>query len=140
MKKLIITTVVLALFSIMPHVASAIPVLQLYIEGSTYDSGTETWVLTNSGDFTLWVLGDVEKFGTIYDVKLTAAVSTSEVLAGGSISLTPTTATGITDPSTPSAPVAINGLSPSADGAVPVMGMGYTYPWIYGMTGTSFYE
>lgn len=65
----------------------AIPTLQLYIEGATYDPVTETWVITQP-EFTLWVIGDVGHFGTIYDVKLAAAVRSDEY---GSITLTPTT-------------------------------------------------
>lgn len=117
--------------------AKAIPELQLYIDGSTYDSATETWVLSGSGSFTLWVIGNVGAVGTIEDVKLSAAVASSET---GTISLTATTASGITDPSTPDAPVATPNF-PSSDGAVPIMGDGSSLPThgIYG-AGTKFFE
>ena len=107
--------------------AQAVPVLQLYIEGSTYDATDETWTIQTTGTFTLWVIGDVSRYGTIYDVRLSAAAATSEIQAGGTVSLTPTTATGITDPSTASTPVAtVN--SPSPDGAIPLLGNGSPLP------------
>jgi hypothetical protein len=113
--------------------AYAIPALQVYIEGSTYDTATDTWVI-GSSDFTLWVLGDIGSYGTISDVKLAAAYSTGE---SGSISLTPTTASGITDPSTPSVPT----LSGSGTGTAPLTGDGDPLPshGIYG-AGTSWFE
>ncbi len=119
--------------------AWAIPALQLYIEGATYDSFTETWVVTTADPFKLWVVGDVSHYGSILDVKLSAAVSTSE-LPGSSITLTSTTTSLVTDPSTPSPP-SPTGSFPSSDGAVPVLGDGSSLPThgIYG-PGTSFYE
>ena len=80
--------------------AHAIPVLQIYIDGATYDTQSETWVVS-APDFDLWVVGDVDAHGDILDVKLTASFFG---LGPGSFSLTPTTTTTITDPSTPSAP------------------------------------
>ena len=67
--------------------AMAIPALQLYIEGATYDDNTETWVLSGEDDFKLWVIGDVGSYGTISDVKLAGAVATSELGGGSSIRL-----------------------------------------------------
>lgn len=128
----------------LPSDAYAIPALQLYIEGSTYDSTTETWVVNTGSPFKLWVLGDVGHYGAISDVKLSGAIATSEV-SGGSISLSSTTATaGLLpapgDPSTPSAP-AVTSNFPSPDGAIPVRGDGSLLPThgIYG-PGTSFFE
>lgn len=121
-----------------PQDAKAIPELQIYLDGATYDTASETWVLSNAGSFQLWVIGNVSGpggKGSIYDVKLSAAVATSE---SGGVALTPTTTSLLTDPSTPSAP-GPNGLS--ADGAVPLLGDGTPLPThgIYG-PGTSFYE
>jgi len=78
---------------------NAYPVLQLYIDGSTYDPVTDTWVIT-SPVFDLWVLGDVGHVGTIYEIKLT----TSFFGDSGSISFMPKTTTKIIDPSTPAFP------------------------------------
>ncbi|SFK43565.1 PEP-CTERM protein-sorting domain-containing protein/MYXO-CTERM domain-containing protein [Nitrosomonas aestuarii] len=118
---------------VMPS-AFAVPTLQLYAEGATYDTTTETWV-SSSNSFKLWVLGDVGAKGSVFDVKLAAAVNSSET---GSIALTSTTTTLLTDPSTPGAPT-YNGLS--ADGARPVLGDGSLLPThgIYG-AGTRFEE
>lgn len=117
--------------------AQAIPTLQLYMEGATYDSGSKTWTLSTPGTFRLWVLGQE----SVYDVKLAAAYTTGET---GSITLTPTTASTLYLPSLtsdltmPIAPV-FNGFK--ADGTIPVMGNGATLPThgIYG-AGTSWAE
>lgn len=85
---------------IQPGVAHAIPGLQIYIAGATYDSNSQTWV-TASPDFDLWVVGDIAQTGTISDVKLTVSYFG---LGPGSISFTPTTTGSVTDPSTPPAP------------------------------------
>jgi hypothetical protein len=74
--------------------AQAIPVLQIYVEGAIYDSNTETWV-TSQSDFKLWVVGDVDAFGTIHGATLTA----SFFGLGGTITFTPSTTGLITDPS-----------------------------------------
>jgi hypothetical protein len=91
--------------------------LQLYIDGATYDTVSETWV-TPSTSFDLWVLG----VSPVSDVKISIAYMTGE---SGSITLAPTTAgdfdgnLGDDDTSTPGAPV----LSySSADGEIPVRG------------------
>jgi len=88
--------------------AHAIPVLQIYIDGATYNTDTETWVVTDS-EFDLWVIGNVEAVGTILDVKLVA----SFFGISGSMTLTPKMTTTITDPSTPAAPT----LSTSGTGS-----------------------
>jgi len=79
--------------------AHAVPHLQIYIEGATYDATLESWVISSS-NFKLWVIGNVSADGSIYDVKLSAALYGS----GGSVSITPTTTSLLTDPSTPIAP------------------------------------
>lgn len=79
--------------------AQAIPVLQIYIDGATYDTQTQTWVIS-APDFDLWVVGDVDAHGPIQNVKLVVSYFGLE----GSITLTPTTTSRITDPSTPSGP------------------------------------
>jgi hypothetical protein len=119
--------------------AQAVPKLQLYIEGATYDLATETWVTTD-GTFDIWVIGNVDgpggaKGDPILDVKLAAAVVTGDP---GSITLTPGTTSLVTDPSTPGAPAA-NGVS--ADGAVPLLGDGKPLA-THGIyePGVSFYE
>jgi hypothetical protein len=75
--------------------AQAIPVLQIYVEGATYDSNTQTWV-TSVHDFKLWLVGDVDAHGPIMNAKLVA----SYFGLSGSMTITPSNATLITDPST----------------------------------------
>jgi hypothetical protein len=121
----------------------AIPELQMYIEGATYDSGTETWTITTDDPFKVWVIGNISGGGgkgSIFDVKISVAVSTSEIGSGSSISLTPTVTTLVTDPSLPSVPLA-TANNPSPDGAIPLLGDGSSLPshGIYG-PGFSFFE
>lgn len=117
---------------------AAIPALQLYIEGATYDPNKETWVILEP-KFTLWVIGNVQQFGTIYNVNLAAAVKSNET---GEIKLTPTLATisAVQDQNKPSDPIPTTNF-PSSDGAVPKMGNGRDLPshGIYG-PGVKFYE
>ncbi len=112
--------------------AQAIPVLQLYIEGATYDTDSESWVVA-SNNLRLWVIGNPQ-YGAILDVKLSAAFKTGEM---GTIGLTPSTSTLLTDPSTPGAPMQTSGVG--ADGTRPLMSDGSLLPshGIYG-AGTSF--
>jgi len=124
--------------------AVAIPALQLYIEGATYDPSTKTWVITEPV-FKLWVIGNVEHFGTIYDVKLAAAVKSDE---SGTIDLEPTKATppptysgdpNEFDPSEPSPPNLTHKPDPKTDAKPPslpphgiyVQGVNY-YEWSLG--------
>jgi len=101
--------------------SQAIPALQIYIEGATYDNDIESWII-NEHDLTLWVIGNVGQTGPILDVKLAAAYMSSE---SGSISVTGTSASMLADPS----PAADPG-SPymSADGEVPIMSDGSPLP------------
>jgi hypothetical protein len=75
--------------------AFAIPLLQLYIEGATYDYSTETWVFEETqantpvgGNFRLWVVGLTDGAGgkgTISDVRLAASFTSD---AGTTIHMT----------------------------------------------------
>ncbi len=60
--------------------AHAIPALQLYIDGATWDAVNQTWEIS-SDSFDLWVLGDVGQVGTIFDVNLAASFYGSGTLA-----------------------------------------------------------
>jgi hypothetical protein len=139
MVKKVLATFVLALGLAVASTAFAVPNLQVYIEGATYDDATDTWVLSGTGTYKLWVIANNEN-GGILDVNLAAAVLTSE-LGGGSISLTGTTTGGLggfTDPSAAANPVY---SFTSADGAIPVLSDGSSLPshGIYG-AGTSFIQ
>lgn len=126
--------------------ASAIPVLQIYLEGATYDSVTDTWVFdASSGDpIRLWTIGNIDGSGgsgaPILDVKLAAAYSSSSP-GPVTITLTPTTTGGFggfTDPSTPAAPTFIQ---TKTDGSSPLLSDGTSLPahGIYG-AGTDWQE
>lgn len=109
----VLAGVAAALLLAMP--AMAVPKLQLYIEGATYDDTEESWVLVGTGSFRLWVIGsrngvfededgNVELHeGAIFDVHLSAVFDTGLT---PTLQFTPSTATlpGWTDPSTPSDP------------------------------------
>ena len=109
--------------------AAAVPTLQLYIEGSTYNADTETWVI-DASPFKLWVLGNVDGAGgagSIFDVKLSLAYFSTDGTGGfGSATLTPTTTSdpNVNDLDTPSAPALVEtGTSGS-----PTMGNGSPLP------------
>ena len=69
------------LFLLVCSTADAVPNLQIYIPGATYDTASETWII-NALEYDLWVVGaNVE----IFDVKFAAAVPTDE---DGSIQVT----------------------------------------------------
>lgn len=81
LKGIIISTVMIGILLGFSFESSAIPNLQIWIPGATYDAVTETWII-NSYDYELWVIGahlDVK------DVKFTAAFPTDE---NGSIQVT----------------------------------------------------
>jgi hypothetical protein len=96
--------------SMSARVAWAIPVLQIYIEGATYNDDTDSWELTTDGTDPLrvWVIGNVGAVGTIEDVRFAASFDEG---ADFSISLTPSTTfidddyyNGVEDDSTPQVP------------------------------------
>lgn len=115
--------------------AQALPILQMFLEGARYDHDAGSWI-TDRSDLTLWVVGNTGEYGSILDVQLTAAFLSGET---GSINITPTTTTLLSDPSTSSAPI----LDPSvgADGTAPVMSSGLSLDGhgIYG-SGVSFMQ
>jgi hypothetical protein len=120
--------------------ASAIPTLQLYIDGASYDPVDETWIGTSTS-FDLWVIG----MSPVGGVKVSFAFTTGET---GSITLTPTTAgdfdgvPGDDDTSIPIGGVqAKSEANASADGAIPLRGDGSQLPshGVYG-PGVSFLE
>jgi hypothetical protein len=88
LKKKLFGFLVLAPFLVAPLGASAVPVLQLDIDGGVYDDVTET-IVTSDGTFTLYVLGTPE-----------GNVSTSDLLGTTfyvSIALTPQSGPGAVD-------------------------------------------
>lgn len=69
--------------------AFAIPSLQVYIPGGSYDVATETWV-TNASSFTVWVVASEPMTG----VQLTASIGDGEDPFGGSLDIGGTSYTG----------------------------------------------
>lgn len=92
--------VLLALVGAQP--ALAVPDLQLYVDGATYDPQTETWV-TASSSFTLQVL---VANNTLEDVYVAAAIPSDSDPSGGTVSLGGTV---IGIPSTQGTPMMSNG-------------------------------
>lgn len=123
-KKLVIWALTLGFMFLAGSSAYAVPALQLYIEGATYNTSTETWV-TGSNNFRLWVLGNVGRVGTIEDVVLAIAFPTEDKEIG-SIQFTAANVTeGLlpvlsgqtsSDPSTPTAPVYLTGANVGSNG------------------------
>ena len=104
-KPLIICAVVVVLASVSPlglRVANAVPILQLYLEGATYDSTTESWVLAPQGSssgapFRLWAIGNVAGpggAGEILDVRLSVAYD-EQFFPDLSVTITPSQAGGL---------------------------------------------
>ena len=113
--------------------AQGVPPLQLYLEGATYDTETETWVLVmpgfSGGDpFRLWAMGNVVGpggHGPIADVRLSVAY---EAGPAPTITFTPSTTGGYggwIDPTTPDVPTYIQTVT---DGSAPVLGDGGSLP------------
>ncbi len=114
------------------------PLLQLYLEGATYDTVTDTWVLSPPGSsngqpFRLWAIGNVDSTPGhfIEGVKLSVAYDKSWRANGNDlvIALTPSTTGGLgnfDDPSTPSNPTF---LQYGAAGTRPLLGDLSPLPW-----------
>lgn len=140
MKKFIGLLVVLGVMA-SANLANAVPLLQVYVEGATYDASTETWVGSGSGPVRLWAIGNVNGSGgkgSILDVHLSVAYDSGD---SPTISVTGSTTGGFggyTDPSNPGNPTQIGGTHV---GTLPQLSDGSFLPshGIYG-AGTSWVE
>lgn len=111
--------------ALMATPAQAIPLLQLYIEGATYDDGSETWEITAPTDqpLRLWAIGNVDGpggKGTLSNVRLAIAYD-SVFGPAPSFTITPSTTGGyggFVDPSIAPSPTF---LGVYTDGSVPVI-------------------
>jgi hypothetical protein len=74
MKKILLSAIFVAFA--LPS-AFAIPALQIYIPGATFDHGTNTWV-TGDSDFELWVITADTDTKPLYDLTLVAALATDQ--------------------------------------------------------------
>jgi hypothetical protein len=144
-KKLTAVAILTASIMFGQGTAHAIPILQLYIEGATYDDVTETWVLAPPGSssgapFRVWAIGNVAGpggKGPISDLKLSIAYR--EEYSGLSITLTGSQAGGlgvgqyrpsdtdpwVLDPRIADAPTYLQTVT---DGSSPVLGDGSSLP------------
>ena len=118
--------------------AWAIPELQLYLEGATYDEPTETWVISDpASPARLWVIGAVGDYGAIEEVRLAVAYDST---LSPAITLTPST-TGDPDFTDLSAPDPPAYLQTVTDGSAPLLSGGGSLPshGVYG-SGTDWQE
>lgn len=117
------TATAAALLAMSP--AHAVPALQLYLEGSVYDSDTETWVgQAANGVARLWVIGTPGNKGDITDVKLVTAYGSANGANNVGITVGSSTTDGLggfTDPSTPSV---ATGLGEDTTETSPLMNSG----------------
>ena len=135
--------IILGLTILFASPVSAIPNLQLYIEGATYDAGTETWVATGGDTVRLWCIGAVGEVGNILDVRLAVAYVPEN--GAVTVNLTPTQAggtgsySGVNDPSTPSAATYLRTVT---DGSLPQLTDGSSLPahGIYNQAGVEWQE
>lgn len=70
--------------------AFALPAMQLYIPGATYDLGTETWVI-NASNFELWLVTAYTDTKPLRGVTLTAALAGGDVPVDGGLTIGSTT-------------------------------------------------
>ncbi len=84
MKKIIILLSLVVLFT---GSAFAVPNLQVYIPGATYDASSETWVTYEHANFEVWVIAANLDKGAIYDVTLVAALM-GETPVDGALEIT----------------------------------------------------
>ncbi len=115
---------VLSVFAAPSH---AVPALQIYIQGATYDSADETWVTSASvfSPIRLWVVGNVDGpggKGDLFDVR--AAFSYGLNAGSVFLDIAPVTTGGyggFFDPSTPVGPTL---LGTHTDGSQPILANG----------------
>lgn len=105
--------------------AQAIPVLQLYLEGAQYDTGSESWVASPSGSsggapFRLWAIANTGAVGTVFDAMLTFSWDAS--LGDLAIIVKESTTGGYRNFDDPSIANAADPQSIVRDGSVPLDG------------------
>ena len=130
-RNLLLGSAITALTCLSPAV-SAIPLLQLYVEGGHYETDTETWVVDGHADSVrLWTIGNVAGpggKGTIFNVRLAVAYIDPAPYGDPVISVAGATTGGFGgffDPSTPDdAPL----LQTVTDGSTPLLSGGSPLP------------
>jgi hypothetical protein len=118
--------------------ARADPKLQLYVEGSTYDTGTSTWTISSTvgGGIRLWVIGQGDLTGVnIYIASPTTDALTYTVtrdrIGGTGTYPTPGGSTAFTDsglaPTSPSANGSGTGTTPAGQSPHGIYGSGVSW-------------
>lgn len=107
--------------------ASAVPALQVYIEGAAYDNDEESWKITSPSNapLRLWAVGNVAgpgNKGPITDVK--AAFAYSSGAGNVTIDITPTTTNGFGGFTDTSVAVAPTLIATRTDGSRPLRSNG----------------
>lgn len=152
-RKLAWTAVLLGSLALAPGASHAIPELQLYLEGATYDATTESWFIESYDTrepLRLWAIGNTgNNSGPITDVKLAIAYSPRDDVTFGLVGSVVNTADPLyanyEDPSPPDNLATgdpSGGADPSApgwsqtvtDGSAPMLSDGGSLPThgIYG--------
>ncbi|MCZ6895131.1 MAG: choice-of-anchor N protein [Gammaproteobacteria bacterium] len=133
-KLVLAATVIGALAASVP--AYAAPSLQLYLDGATYDTTDDSWVLNSAGPVTLWLIGNPATAGGVDLTNLHIVAGYDAADAGAvTITLSPTT-TGhslFTDTSLPAAPTSDG---PENVGTSPLMNSGGSSLPSHGIYGT----
>ncbi|MEW6488886.1 MAG: choice-of-anchor N protein [Thermodesulfobacteriota bacterium] len=109
-RKLAWTAVLLGSLALAPGASHAIPELQLYLEGATYDATSESWFIESydtDEPLRLWAIGNTgNNSGPITDVKLAIAYSPRDEvtfsLVGSVVNAADPLYASYVDPSTPS--------------------------------------
>lgn len=134
--------VAVALFVVlgMSERAQAIPILQIYLEGATYDQSTESWTLSPGGSssgapFKVWTIGNISEQqggkGDISNVRL--AISYDSDFGQLDIQLTPAKVSAqfqsdFKDANVPDAPEFLQYVDDVATGGVPQLTGGKDLP------------
>jgi hypothetical protein len=111
-----------------PLPAKAVALLQIYLEGATYDAASESWVVSGAGSARLWAIGNVAGpggKGTIKNVRLAVSYAAAE---GVAITLTPSTTGGYEGFFDPSTSPAAAYLQTVTDGSRPLLSDGAPLP------------
>lgn len=124
-------SLIVGLCGLLATQVQAIPALQLYIEGATYDSASETWVadVTSGDPIRLWAIGNLGQLRTthptIYDVKLAVAFEAGK---NPTITLKGSTTGGYQGFLDPSTPPDINTVWNYGYGTIPLLSDGSELP------------
>jgi hypothetical protein len=123
-----------ALWAVAPSTALAVPVLQIYVEGATYDSTTDTWALDTTGTDSggtarVWVIGNVDGDGGRGAISDTTLIVSYDSQPGTpTIDLTSSTTGGLGGFTDPSVATDAVHLQTATDGSLPTFEDGDSLP------------